>query len=38
MLGCIHYGSTNEAYKIAYKKPSLAPRLGNYEFFQVWKL
>jgi len=38
MLGCIHYGSTNETYKIAYSKQALSPRFGEYEFYQVRKL
>lgn len=38
MLGCIHYGSTNEKHKIAYEKPPLAPCADQYEFFQMRKL
>ena len=38
MLVCIHYGSTNETYKIAYEKQALAPCLGEYQFYEMREL
>ena len=38
MLGWNHYGSTNEAHKIAYEKQALTSRAHEYEFYKVRKL
>jgi len=38
VLGWKHYGSKNEAYKIAYEKQALASRASEHGFCQVREL
>jgi hypothetical protein len=38
VLVWIHYGSTNETYKIAYEKQAFTSRSEEYELYQVREL
>jgi len=38
VLVCIHYGSTNEAHKIAYEEQALPSRSREHQLYQVREL